>query len=584
MDIKWIPLIFALAAMRVDLQSVAPSDADPYCFDRPMRIATSSNEKILLDTQDYKDTRLLSALGMSLEWSSLDLDQFSDPNITLSRWFDSSQDINCMHLFTACGHTLGLPQNNWMITQYINISDSNVDRVTLNATFTVSSCASCPTSFRVFILQTDTVNETLRNDISSYTFTGIRLFHLSESSQTISSASHGIDISSSGFYLAIVDDGSCVVMSRLVIYYNICPGQVNNSIIYPETVAPTDTINIERMVTGSCIDNASPTSDLQLTCRLSGLWVTNTKSCTCNPGYEFINTYCKACSIGTYKPVQGDERCQGCPVNSHSSTNSSTGCPCLSGYYRASFEGVDDPCTAPPSPPLQLCNTSLTSTNFTIKWTQPNDNGGRLVFYIVNITGGISVNVSDTTYTFNNLQPSTTYIVKVTSTNGVSDQDSINDINRTISITITTLSSPPTKPNNINLMPSTSGDVSLLTWDEPDNLYGTLREYRILLSNVSDVTTAQVVATITNRTFELSGLDIETGTYYIWVQAVTEFGPGEISTSFATYRHTASTPSPTSIDILPAVIGAIGGIFLLILIPIIVVVIILIIMVRMKSK
>ena len=184
---------------------------------------------------------------------------------------------------------LGLPQNNWLITQYINVSDSNVHRVTLNATFTVSNCASCPTSFRVFILQTDQVNETLRNDISSCTFTGIRLFHLLENSQLISSASHNIDISSSGFYLAIVDDGSCVVMSRLVIYYNICPGQVNNSIIYPETIALTGM----KVVNGSCIDNAGPTSDLQLTCRLSGLWVTNTKSCTCNPGYEFISTYCK---------------------------------------------------------------------------------------------------------------------------------------------------------------------------------------------------------------------------------------------------------------------------------------------------
>ena len=66
-------------------QSVAPGDADPYCFHRPTRIATSSNEKILLDTQNYPDVRLVGPMGASLEWLSLDLDQFSNPNFTATK-------------------------------------------------------------------------------------------------------------------------------------------------------------------------------------------------------------------------------------------------------------------------------------------------------------------------------------------------------------------------------------------------------------------------------------------------------------------------------------------------------------------
>ena len=55
-------------------QSVAPDDADSYCLTRPTRISTFSNEKILLDSQDYRSTHLLGVTGGNRTWLTIDYD------------------------------------------------------------------------------------------------------------------------------------------------------------------------------------------------------------------------------------------------------------------------------------------------------------------------------------------------------------------------------------------------------------------------------------------------------------------------------------------------------------------------------
>ena len=55
-------------------QSVAPGDADPYCLDRPTRQSTLPNENILMDTQDYRSTRLLGPTGANVTWLTIDYD------------------------------------------------------------------------------------------------------------------------------------------------------------------------------------------------------------------------------------------------------------------------------------------------------------------------------------------------------------------------------------------------------------------------------------------------------------------------------------------------------------------------------
>ena len=176
---------------------------------------------------------------------------------------------------------------------------------------------------------------------------------------------------------------------------------------------------------------------------------------------------------------------------------------------------------APPNSPQDLRSTSISITSITVVWTASNDTGGRNdVFYIVRITDGATYTTNNTYYTLTGLNFFTTYTIQVTARNGVSDQDPTNDDTRTINITVTTASSPPTQPEDIRLNPSRdTGFASVLTWSKPQNLYGTLISYIILINTVDDPSTADMLANVSslNTSFDLSNINYRSGTYYIWV-------------------------------------------------------------------
>ena len=46
----------------------------------------------------------------------------------------------------------------------------------------------------------------------------------------------------------------------LLVFYNVCPYQVLNKAVYPETLAPQRVTDGDREVSATCIDNASPLS------------------------------------------------------------------------------------------------------------------------------------------------------------------------------------------------------------------------------------------------------------------------------------------------------------------------------------
>ena len=140
--------------------------------------------------------------------------------------------------------------------------------------------------------QTDEPDEMNRGNISHYSYAGVRLIHTAVEGATTDSET--FTVSSSGLYLAILDQGSCTVINRIVVYYNVCPYQVSNKAAYPETVAPQGGFDPDKNVNAACIDNASPTSanSLSLKCRILGVWI-GSASCQCNPGYEANDTICQ---------------------------------------------------------------------------------------------------------------------------------------------------------------------------------------------------------------------------------------------------------------------------------------------------
>ena len=214
------------------------------------------------------------------------------------QWRDNSQTNDCLHSFFVCDPD-NKPQDNWMITQYINITDDGVNELTINMTFStaqpVGQCPNCEQSFFVYLYETNVIDETGRVNQSFYMNTGARFFHtIGDVPQE--SDNSDISVSSKGLYLSVIDTGSCTLINRISVFYYVCPYQVVNMVVYPETVSPPSSGNFEdRTAIATCIDNASPVSggSTNLECDSGGIWKTSDISCICDPGYEVVMEACE---------------------------------------------------------------------------------------------------------------------------------------------------------------------------------------------------------------------------------------------------------------------------------------------------
>ena len=98
------------------------------------------------------------------------------------------------------------------------------------------------------------------------------------------------------FYFAIEDETSCIVVSRVIVFYHVCPSQSVDMIRYPETIAPmfADPTLLPVSVTASCVDNAEPIGGQApiLSCFNGGTWSTAGIGCQCRAGFSNNNGVC----------------------------------------------------------------------------------------------------------------------------------------------------------------------------------------------------------------------------------------------------------------------------------------------------
>ena len=209
------------------------------------------------------------------------------------QWRDYSQSLRCLHHLAVCSCTSERENDNWMITQYINISRTGVTELILNATLKSNTCSSY-NLLRVRTFQTNEPDELGRRNVSYYN--GNVAFLEGYADESISPNLNLISIpispSTTGIYLAILDTppGTCVSILRLALYYYVCPEQVVNLVKYPETISPTFTSSHGVFVEASCVDNAVLTSaNSLLDCNSRGRWEAIGVACRCMEGHYFSN-------------------------------------------------------------------------------------------------------------------------------------------------------------------------------------------------------------------------------------------------------------------------------------------------------
>uniref|UniRef100_H2YTV7 Eph LBD domain-containing protein n=1 Tax=Ciona savignyi TaxID=51511 RepID=H2YTV7_CIOSA len=232
--------------------------------------------------------------------------------------------------------------------------------------FSIKQCVSDPTSvtsqcketFNIFYYEVD-------SDVATTTFPPwreqpyVKIDTVAANSiNQVNSKSFSFGpIHRKGIYLAVQDQGACMSLISIRLYYFYCHKIAKNLALFPMTISGETPASLVE-VKGSCVTNARQPHVLEnpmYRCNSNGLWQISTGGCVCLAGYQanMEQTRCQPCPDGTYKSTESISQCLPCPAHSGynatlglSPPSSTGGCVCHPGYARAPTEGLEIPCTS----------------------------------------------------------------------------------------------------------------------------------------------------------------------------------------------------------------------------------------------
>ena len=195
-----------------------------------------------------------------------------------------------------CGFSEGA-QENWLITQHISreLEDGQrLQKVTAQFQFTLNGCdvsRQCRQSFVVYKWQTSTIDREAARNTDNYDRVGLISTEITDGNVR-ATESLTIELSAErGFYLAVVDLGTCISIHRILVFYYVCTAEISELIIRPAAIHVPDNSE-SALVNGECVENSSPQNGLNpvLRCGDKGQWQV-VIPCHCNPGYELDDLF-----------------------------------------------------------------------------------------------------------------------------------------------------------------------------------------------------------------------------------------------------------------------------------------------------
>ena len=189
-----------------------------------------------------------------------------------------------------CGFRVG-PQNNRLITQLINrtVNGTRLPQVSVMIEFELRDCdvtLNCQQTFNTHIYETSSENAVAARNIGNYR--QVQRVSPDVTTRAIVNETVVVNFNTnhSSFYFAIEDETTCIIITRLIAFYHVCPRQTINLLTHvPETIAPA--IGSSPIaVYGHCIKNAltEDGSAPRLICSPGGMWTLLGSGCRCAPG------------------------------------------------------------------------------------------------------------------------------------------------------------------------------------------------------------------------------------------------------------------------------------------------------------
>ncbi|KAL9873518.1 ephrin type-B receptor 1-B isoform X3 [Glossina fuscipes] len=340
--------------------------------------------------------------------------------------------------------------NNWLWSPFIDRGPAN--RLYIEIQFTIRDCSlfpgnalSCKETFSLLYYEFDAATrepppwQTDSYKLIARIAAGEGRFN-QNSDVDINTEVKSIAVTKKGVYFAFRDQGACISVLAVKVYYITCPAVTENFAHFNETPTGREITIIEKQ-NGTCIENAEPYESPTYLCKGDGKWTILTGGCRCKAGYEpdNVNKTCNECPIGSFRSAEVS-KCVPCPPNSNASKTASGICNCLPGFYRHPSDGKLTPCYKPPGPPTNLTLLFVDHISAILSWNSPIRDHTESIShhtrtkYITNLVykvvcSSCSQNVvftpssdtfNDTKLTLTNLEPITTYILQIHSMNGVS--------------------------------------------------------------------------------------------------------------------------------------------------------------------
>ncbi|XP_059830981.1 ephrin type-B receptor 3-like [Hypanus sabinus] len=465
-------------------------------------------------------------------------------------------EMNTVRTYQIC-RVFEPGQNNWLRTTYI--PRRSAQRVYVELKFTVRDCAtipnvrgSCKETFNLYYFESDRDSATSRWPawmenpyVKVDTVAAESTFPNKQNGRANTKTVSLGPLTARGFYLAFQDQGACMALLSVRVFYKKCSPTVVHFASFAETVTGAEHTSLA-VAPGTCIPNAVEVSiPLKYHCNSNGEWMVAVGACTCAPGHQPAekNTACRGCPSGRFKASQGEEPCSLCPRNSQAIGQGATFCTCLRGHYRAHNEQPEMPCTTIPTRPRDV-RATVNDTTVMLTWSEPLDAGGRS-----DLTYGVlcrqfqegtppgpcaeDVSFSPSQSRFRQrwvivtgLWPHTSYAFEVQAFNGVSSQSVYPPRSATINVT-TSQDDHPLAINKIEQTTVTENSI-ILRWPIPSDLNAHVLDYEVkYYEKEKNESSASHVNSSTNS-LAIDGL--RSGVVYVvQVRARTEAGYGRFS-------------------------------------------------------
>ena len=321
-------LLLAIVVTAVSA-GVAPGDEEQLC--EQLRAqgtapipAYSANMRVLMDSWNYQnllptrtgavwdqvDNDTNNAIGFTTNVSAVYINKLSIIHtmvlkllVFLNQWIQQS-NIPCQQSVQVCGFSAG-PQDNWLITQLINrtVNGARLPQVSVMIEFEQRNCditLNCQQTFNTHVYEISTDNSTEARNLSNYQQVQSVSPDNTGGNRENETVTVNFSTNHSSFYFAVEDEKTCMVITRLIVFYTVCPAQTANLIQYPETISPSTNPqrNLSSPVTASCIENAEPENGIApiVSCGAEGIkfWkdVVPGEGCHCVSGYFRENETC----------------------------------------------------------------------------------------------------------------------------------------------------------------------------------------------------------------------------------------------------------------------------------------------------